>query len=177
MRALILATALCIPTFVFAAGSEDPTPPKPTQTTTECKSGMVWDEKTKSCVAPQESQLDDDVLYQAAREFAYAGQYDHSQAALRAMSDQNDDRVLTYMGFTTRKMGDVPAGMAYYNAALQVNPDNILARSYMGQAFVEAGQLGAAREQLKEIQARGGRESWSETSLKKAIETGDGYSY
>ena len=55
--------------------------------------------------------LDDETLYGAVREFAYAGQYGHAQMALAAMSDQTDDRVLTYWGFTHRKMGDVAKGM------------------------------------------------------------------
>ena len=168
---ILIATSLMVGP-VMAAGSGSVTPPKPTQTTEDCTNGQVWDEKTKACVDPQSGALDDDTLYGAVREFAYAGQYENAQNALRAMSDQTDDRVLTYWGFTTRKMGDVPGGMAFYARAIEKNPDNILVRSYMGQALVEQGNTPAARAQLAEIRARGGKGTWPEIALNEALTTG-----
>ena len=100
-----------------------------------------------------------------------------AQDVLAAMSDQADDRVLTYLGFTHRKMGNVDLGMRFYNKALAKNPDNLLARSYLGQGLIEAGDTDAAVEQLREIIARGGKGSWSETSLRTALNTGVTYSY
>lgn len=147
------------------------TPPTPTETTTVCEDGMVWNPESELCEAPvQESRLSDDLLYQAAREFAYAGQYENAKAALAAMTEQGSDRVLTYMGFTTRSMGDMEGGMAFYQAALAVNPDNLLARSYMGMAYVIQGDIEAAMTQLIEIGARGGKDSWPERALLEAIE-------
>ncbi|MEL7116772.1 MAG: hypothetical protein AAGP08_14525, partial [Pseudomonadota bacterium] len=147
MHRILLTTALLFPVAAFAAGGGDSTPPKPTSTTLQCTDGKVASVDGKSCVAPQSGSLDDDTLYRAVREFAYAGQYIHAQEALAAMSDQTDDRVLTYMGFTHRKMGDTALGNAYYRQAIAANPDNLLARSYMGQGFVAEGDLVAAYEQ------------------------------
>ena len=170
--ALVVLLALSAPA-AQAVGSDDPAPPTPTQTTEVCEDGLIWDAETELCVAPtQESGLTDDQLYDAAREFAYAGQYEHAQAALRAMSDPGQDRVLAYMGFTTRAMGDMAGGMAYYQAALTANPDNLLARSYMGQALVLQGDIEGAMTQLLEIEARGGARSWPHLALLEAIEKG-----
>lgn len=177
MRQIAIAAAILAPALAFAAGGDDKSPPKPTKTTTECNDGTVWDEKSKSCVAPKESRLDDDVLYRAAREFAYAGQYQHAIDALAAMSDPTEDRVLTYLGFAHRQSGETELGMAYYQQAIAKNPGNLLARSYMGQAYVKLGALELARAQLVEIQERGGRLTWAETSLRTAIESGKGHSY
>jgi tetratricopeptide (TPR) repeat protein len=177
MRALILATLALFPMAAFAAGSNDETPPTPTATTLVCEKGMVWDVKTKKCVAPQSGQLDDDTRYRAVRELAYDGQYKEAMAVLATMSDQNESRVLTYYGFTNRKSGNVELGMQYYDAALKVDPDNILARSYMGQGLVAQGEYDLARVQLMEIQNRGGRSTWAEKSLMTAIETGVTYSF
>lgn len=137
----------------------------------------MWDEEAKECVAPQESSLDDDALYEAARELAFAGRYDDAIQAIRAMSDPDSDRALTYLGFAHRKSGRVEEGMAYYQAALAQNPDNILALSYMGQSYAELGDMDAALAQLQEIKARGGRETWAYIALKNTIRTGKGYSY
>jgi len=177
MRTVFLATALALPTAVFAAGSDDSNPPTQTNTTKECTGGMVWDAGSKACVAPKESRLDDDTLYGAVRELAYAGDYMGARRVLEAMPDQNDDRVLTYWGFTARKMGQMDEAMAFYAKALAQNPNNLLARSYMGQGFVEAGDVELARAELSEIRTRGGRNTWPEYALRTAIEKGAGYAY
>ncbi|MEO0765577.1 MAG: hypothetical protein AAFY75_06105 [Pseudomonadota bacterium] len=58
-----------------------------------------------------------------------------------------------------------------------MNPDNILARSYMGQGMVAAGDKVAAMTQLREIQERGGVGTWAEASLRNAIQSGTTYNY
>ncbi|WP_120501377.1 M48 family metallopeptidase [Roseovarius sp. EL26] len=172
----LLAAAIIAPSLALAGGGSS-TAPKPSETTQTCTGGKVWDKKSKSCVDPQHSALTDDQLYQAVREFAYHDQLDHAQTALSAMSDQDEDRVLTYWGFTYRKLGEVDRGMVYYRAALTENPANILARSYMGQAMVEQGDLQGARHQLLKIREYNGKGSWAEASLYEAITTGQTYSY
>lgn len=172
--ALALST---LPFAVFAAGTDDTKPPTPTETTTECKDGLVWDKKKKECVEPVEGRLDDDTLFRAARELAWAGQNEAALKVLAAMQEGDSDRVLTYKGFANRKAGRVEEGMAFYSAALARNPDNILARSYMGQGLVEQGEAALARLQLDEIRARGGAGTWAEASLADAIRTGVTYSY
>jgi tetratricopeptide (TPR) repeat protein len=173
----LLALAFIVPTYAFAAGGGDSSPPKTTKTTKECKNSQVWDERKGECVNAQDSKLDDDTLYKGVRELAYAGRYEDAQTVLAAMSDQKSDRVLTYLGFTHRKMGDIDRGMAYYQQAIDKNPDNLLARSYMGQGFLEQGDTDAARAQLNEIQARGGKGGWPEKSLRTALKTGKTYDY
>jgi hypothetical protein len=42
---------------------------------------------------------------------------------------------------------------------------------------VELGQTEAARAQLGEIRARGGRQTWPEIALRNALRSGVGYSY
>lgn len=175
MKYLALAAALTLPfagSGAFAAGGgNEPTPSKP-----KCEKGKVYDKKTKSCVNAEESNLDVDGLYDNVRELAYAGRYEEAQFLLAKMP-ANDDRTLTYLGFTNRKMGHGDIAMTYYTKALQVNPANVLARSYMGQGFVEQGELAQALEQLREIRAHGGSGTWAEASLRKAIATGKTFNY
>jgi len=178
MRPFLFVSALCLaPGLALAVGSNKDTPPKPTQTTTVCAEGTVWSDAAKKCVAPQESSLSDDDLYEAARELAYAGRYNDTLLVLAAMSDPMDDRVLTYKGFVHRSKGDTELGYRYYRQALDVNPDNLLARSYMAQGFVAEGRLDDARAQLTEIRARGGRSTWAETALRLAIDEGRPMAY
>lgn len=177
MRYLALAAALTLPVSAFAAGGTSVTPPEPTETTKTCKGKKVWDEEKKRCVRPQQSSLDQQDLLNAARELAYADRHQDAQSVLQAMADQNDSMVLTYWGFTHRKLGNSALAQAYYDQALVQDPNNHLARSYMGQGLVEQGQQGLALVQWKEIRARGGSGSWAEASLRKSLETGASFSY
>lgn len=177
-RALILALALLLPLSAFAAGTSDETEkPDVTETSMECEEGTVFDEDTKECVEAESSFLDDDDRYQAVRELAYAGKINHAQMVLAAMTNQNDPRALTYYGFTHRKQGNLALANSYYERAIEADPNNLLARSYMAQGMVEAGDLEGARLQLAEIHARGGAGSWPATSLEITIERGTGFSY
>jgi tetratricopeptide (TPR) repeat protein len=151
--------------------------PATTSTTKTCTGSQVWDAGRKKCVDSRGSSLSDDILGEAVRELAYAGRLKDAQAVLAAMQDQTSDLALTYWGFTHRKLGDMDKARAFYERAIEVNPDNLLARSYMGQGFVEAGQMMRAKTQLAEIRARGGTGSWPEVSLATAIETGETYNY
>ncbi|MEY8831107.1 tetratricopeptide repeat protein [Sedimentitalea sp. XS_ASV28] len=172
---VLFSLLVAIPGLAF--GASDDAPPKPTNTTKSCKGVQVWDPATQKCVAPDNASLDSDALYDAARELAYAGRYGDAQGVLSAMRDQSDDRVLTYWGFTHRKMGNTDLANVFYARAIERNPDNILARSYMGQGLVEEGRTDEAIAQWREITARAGTGSWAEVSLRDAIRTGMTYNY
>jgi len=171
--ALILAAA---PGLALAAGGSSATPPQPTSTTTQCKDGQVYNEDTQTCIMIQDSSLDPETAYETVRELAYAGRYGDAQMILATM-EATDDRVQTYWGFTHRKMGNTDLAMAAYYNALAINPNNHLARSYMGQHYAEIGGTEMARAQLIEIHLRGGGETWAAQALESAIKTGRGSSY
>lgn len=175
---LVCALSLTILTLpmALAAGDDATTPPPPTPTP-RCPAGQIHDQKAGKCVPAKSSSLTDNERYQAVRELAYAQQYAAATQVLDAMSDPSDDRVLTYRGFILRKTGQLEQAGEYYRAALNKNPNNLLVRSYMGQGFVEAGDLAAARRQHEEILARGGKGTWAEESLRTALSSGRTYRY
>ncbi|WP_373635651.1 hypothetical protein [Yoonia sp. SS1-5] len=174
LTALVLALS---PMVAFAAGSETPTPPQPTETTETCAEGLVWDLATKSCLTPEESTNDDSARLRDVRELAHAGQYAAALNILDSLQNPQAPLALTYYGFTHRMAGRVETGMDYYRAALVADPGNLLARSYMGQGHVASGNLVLAQAQLTQIRMRGGRGTWAETSLADAIATGHGATY
>ena len=114
---------------------------------------------------------------EAVRELAYAGRNQDAQGVLEAMPDQDTDLVLTYWGFTHRKLGNLELARVFYEDAISQNPGNLLARSYMGQGFVTEGKTEDAIAQWREIKARGGEGTWAEVSLRDAIRTGLTYNY
>lgn len=155
----------------FAAGSEDDEtkPPPKTETTTSCADGKVWDKEKKECVEATKSGFNDNQLFDAAREFAYAGQYENAIKVLRLAKNQSDPRILNYLGYANRKAGRMELGMSYYRKALQADENYILARSYMGQALLEQGDVEGARVQLVEIRDRGGETTWAFRSLLQSL--------
>lgn len=171
----IALAVLAIPSS-FAAGDDVTTPPAPTPTP-RCPDGQIHDQKAGKCVPVKSSSLDDKDRYQAVRELAYAERYTAASLVLDAMSNQQDDRVLTYRGFLMRKTGRLDQAVTYYRSAIEKNPNNLLVRSYMGQGFVESGDLAAARRQHEEILARGGKGTWAEVSLRDALASGRTYRY
>jgi tetratricopeptide (TPR) repeat protein len=179
---IIVTTALAIALTVFAvpvvlaAGDDVTTPPAPTPTP-RCPDGQIHDKKAGKCVPVKSSSLSDTDRYQAVRELAYAQRYTAASLVLDAMADQLDDRVLTYRGFLMRKTGRFDQALTYYRSAIEKNPSNLLVRSYMGQGFVESGDLVAARRQHEEILARGGQGTWAEVSLRDALASGRTYRY
>lgn len=168
MRVLVAtALALTLPVTAFAAMDDTAPPKKP-----KCESGFVYDKKSRTCTSTNGHRFDFETLYQEVRALSYDGRYSDAQDLL-ALMPADHDRTLTYMGFTNRKMGNADAAMEYYGLALARNPANVMARSYMGQGFVEDGNITAAIEQLREIRAHGGTGTWAEASLRTAIATGE----
>lgn len=168
----IVAALLMAPSMALAAGDDEP----PSKPTVFCTGGKVYDKEAGKCVAPKESSLDRDELYEAVRQFAYAGQFEDAQTVAKALPEGDAGR-LTYMGFTHRKLGNPELAMMFYQRAIDQDPANILARSYMGQGHVEAGDIDLAMAQLKAIRAHGGSGTWSEQSLRTAIATGTTFNY
>lgn len=166
----IAASALALSTSIgFAAGSGSSSEPKPTETTQQCEKGFVFDKKEAACVEIKDSKLNDDAIYENARELAYDGQFDNALELLARAENPRDPRILTYQGFAHRKSGHFSKGMDYYQQALSIDPNFILARSYMGQGFVKAGNVKAAEEQLMLIASAAGTDNWPYEALERAI--------
>jgi tetratricopeptide (TPR) repeat protein len=73
------------------------------------------------------------------------------------IADKEDPRVLNYLGYSHRKSGRIGVGLGYYQEALRIDPDYVLAREYLGEAYLTLGDVAAARNQLAEIEKRCGK--------------------
>jgi len=129
------------------------------RTVTECRSGKVWDTRRKRCVEPKQGMLDDDTLYTAGAHLAMAGRYDEAIEVLGYIDDKEQARVLNYLGYSHRKSGRISVGLGYYQEALRIDPDYVLAREYLGEAYLQLGNVTAAKGQLDEIANRRGKDS------------------
>ena len=175
IRALSLgfAALLAVSASAWAAG-DGGTDTTSSPTTHNCKKGEVWDKKAKKCVKASSGLLPDEELYPQGRALAKLGYYDWAVDVLSLAQNQDDPRVLNYLGYSNRKAGRLELGISYYGKALRIDPNYVLAREYLGEGYVAAGQLDLARAQLAEIEKRCGVTCEEYKDLSEAIATRNG---
>ena len=147
----------------------DGPPPTPAP---KCPDGQVYDEGQKKCVEKQAASPES--LFQHAVRLARVDENYTEALAVLAMLDQADPRVLNYTGFATRKSGDVLKGMMYYYKALEIDPNYVRAREYLGEGYIQLGRLDLAKEQLGEIEKRCGASCEEYQMLSDAISQANG---
>jgi len=150
-----------VPAFSAGDSGNDATP--------ECEAGKVWDKEKGKCV-PKSAALDQNDIYETGRKLALAGRYGEAIEILSLAADKSDPRILNYLGYSHRKQGRVDVGLGYYEEALKANPDYTLAREYMGEAYIQKGDLASAKGQLAEIEKRCGTSCDEYAALAKQIE-------
>ena len=78
-----------------------------------------------------------------------AKDYSAALAELRDLAEDTQQAdVYNLLGFTLRKTGDFKTSLTYYTKALELQPDHKAAREYLGELYVETGNLAKAKEQL-----------------------------
>lgn len=59
--------------------------------------------------------------------------------------------VFNYMGFASRKLGRFDEALAYYSAALSLDPNHLGATEYLGELYLQMGDVNRARIQLAQL--------------------------
>jgi tetratricopeptide (TPR) repeat protein len=78
-----------------------------------------------------------------------AKDYQVALTELNVLADTHQHAdVYSLMGFTWRRTGDYPTALTFYKKALDFDADHKGAREYLGELYVETGDLAKAREQL-----------------------------
>jgi tetratricopeptide (TPR) repeat protein len=99
------------------------------------------------------SVSDGDASYLQASALINEGRYADALYSLNAASlalGPHPD-VLTYQGFANRKLGRYDTAISFYSAALKLAPDHRGANEYLGEYFVETGQMSKAKAQLVKL--------------------------
>lgn len=151
--AMAFATVVAASSFVLAEGRTVSKDQGPASAACDgiAKGTAAW----TACVGRPSVAMSSDELFYAGYWLAKAGQYEQALGYL-ALADRTDERVLTYVGYATRKLGRLEAALPLYRQALSVNPDYVVARAYLGEAFLTKGEPEKARAELAEIASRCG---------------------
>jgi tetratricopeptide (TPR) repeat protein len=146
--ALLLTTLLAGSAFAEASKDKGPL-------SARCDQFARASEAWNGCVGSISAKMPVIEAFYAGYWLAKSGKYAEALQYLH-QADSRDERVLTYIGFATRKLGDVDAALPYYGKALQRNPDYAVARAYLGDAYLTKGEPQKAKDELAEIGRRCG---------------------
>lgn len=157
VRAVFVGLALLVP---FApsvtAAADTPAFSKDTGPASASCDGVAKNSDAwRACVGAARRDMPDAELFYAGYWLAKSGRYAEALAYLSLARDR-DERVLTYIGFATRKLGNIDGALPYYAEALKRNPDFAVARAYLGEAYLSKDEPHKAKAQLDEIARRCG---------------------
>ncbi len=145
--ALAVAASLMVASQAVAAGGGSSSGGGTTTPPADC---------TNDSTDCEDDKLHDNQVYDLGASLAQAGRYERAIEVLLSANDLDDPRILNYLGYSHRKLGRIGTGIAYYGRALDINPDFVLAREYLGEGYVSIGRIDKAEEQLDEIAQRCG---------------------
>jgi predicted Zn-dependent protease len=89
--------------------------------------------------------------YQQARKLIDAGDYAAALPLLRQGVAREPKNAYNELGFTQRKLGDRAGALAQYQKALALEPQHLGANEYLGELYLEMGDLARARERLRAL--------------------------
>lgn len=156
--AVSLAAAPAL-TSAYAAGSDEPSPPKSDTSTKKKK-------KTSSVSDPK---------FLAAYRTAYTTIYDRHDYTgaidqLKALQREDVADVANLIGYSYRKLGDYKLSQVYYERALKDDPNHVRTWQYYGLWQLEQGNREQAQYHLSKIASLAGTGSDEYRSLAAALD-------
>ncbi|MDZ5449246.1 tetratricopeptide repeat protein [Labrys sp. ZIDIC5] len=101
-----------------------------------------------------------------------AKNYTGALEELRGLAEDTQQAdVYNLLGFTLRKTGDYQTALTYYTKALELQPGHKAAREYLGELYVETGDVDKAKVQLSELSKLCPQGCEELEDLQKAIDT------
>lgn len=110
--------------------------------------------------------------YSLARQALDDGDYDDAINKLARLHEENPDDadVLNLLGYGYRKIGNFDEARGYYLQALAIEPEHRGANEYLGELYLETGDLAKAEERLAVLDADCWLGCEEYTELKESIE-------
>jgi tetratricopeptide (TPR) repeat protein len=102
---------------------------------------------------PKLASADGDAAYLVASGLINEGRYEDALGSLReaALVFGPHPDILTYEGFANRKLGNFKTAIGFYSAALVLQPNHRGANEYLGEYYVEIGDMTRAKAQLAKL--------------------------
>ena len=119
--------------------------------------------------APPKAQPSD---YDLGMKAVQAGDYGRALTLLERVvkADPRNADAWNYIGFSHRKLKHFDQSLAAYQKALTINPNHRGANEYLGELYLQTGELEKAREWLAKLQSLCPSGCPEYDDLKKAVE-------
>ena len=93
--------------------------------------------------------------YERAVGLVEAGDYEDALEILEELNrtESGNADVLNMLGYAHRKLGRVEAAFDHYRQALAIEPRHLGANEYLGELYLETGELEKAQDRLRELAA------------------------
>ena len=148
-------------TSAYAAGSDEPSPPKSDTSTKKEK------KKKSSSIS--------DPKFLAAYRIAYTTIYDNHDytgaiGQLKSLKRDDVADVANLIGYSYRKIGDYQSSKVYYELALKDDPNHVRTWQYYGLWQLEQGNREQAQYHLNKIASLAGTDSSEYRSLAAALD-------
>ena len=119
-----------------------------------------------------QSRLDAIPAYAEAKAKVAAKDYPGAVALLAKVLETHPEEpdALNLMGFSLRHVGRRDEALDFYRRALAHDPQHLSANEYLGELYVQLGQLEKARERLAVLEAACGRDCEETRDLAAAIQ-------
>ena len=149
-----------------AGGGDPPSPPPPAPSDSSTKNTKKKGKKTSSI---------EEQRFAAGYRAAYATIYDHHDYVsaidqLKALGHDDLADVANLIGYSYRKLGDYKLSQAWYERALNTDPNHVRTWQYYGLWQIEQGNRDQAQYHLNRIAAIAGTTSDEYRSLAEALE-------
>lgn len=94
-----------------------------------------------------------DADYQAAEQAVKAQNFNVAIPLLQKVVQHNpmNADAWNYLGFSNRKLGNFPEALADYEKALAIDPDHLGANEYLGELYLQTGDMPKAQERLAKL--------------------------
>ena len=91
--------------------------------------------------------------YERAEYLIKGERYEEALPLLRGIlkDNPNDADTLNYLGLVNRKLHNYKESLGFYQRALAIDPDHKGAHEYLGELYLQLGDVAKAREQLTEV--------------------------
>ena len=134
-----------------------------------CKAGSVWSSSSCTCVRSSSELEGREERYYAALWHVRNGRFQDALSLLLPLAKDGDADVLNMLGYAYRNVGKLDTGISYYRQALAIDPDLTIARAYLGEGYLQKGDVASARAELAEIARRCGTDCQEYRHLAEAI--------
>lgn len=121
---------------------------------------------------PAGGDSDGSPAYGQAAEAVAAEDYVAAIALLEVIvgADESHADALNLLGFSHRKLGALERAKRYYDRALAVDPNHVGANEYLGELYLEIGDVAAAEQRLTVLEGACGATCEAYLELKGQIE-------